>query len=913
MSEIQEHSFLTKIVEHILTSGKPLQHYTIVLPGKRPAVFIKRILSHKNYRGILPKFITIDELITEISALQSISGIPLWLLSYKVYQDSGVQQESLQNFLKWYPTLLKDWDDILKFTEDGDKVLDFMHSDERIKNWGETLGEDQLRKKHYTFWKKANTFLPALKQSLLKEGLGTSGIIHEKVKKEVNLFIEKTEDFFLFCGFNAFTLLEKKLIKGLLQAGKADCFFQADRYYFDDTKQEAGKFLRENSKWKEFNDQHPFSWIDQHFEEEKNIEVYEVSGNIAQTKVLPQVLKNLQQDNKELSHTAIVLMDENILPPTLASIKSTVKSLNITMGFPLKNLSFSIAMKKLFYLQKQLMKSRSSYYHADLTPILEEMPANDEDLEIIRVFIKKIKEKNMVYISSEDFKNLLGGLSYFNLLCKPNSAIEYLEALINFCKNSKLQKISDIDFENISSFESAFVSLRNQLLQYNFLIEIETLEVLIHQMVSSETIDFEGEPLSGLQVMGLLETRLLNFENIILLSVNEGKIPLGRSQNTYLPFDVRRKFGLNTYLENDSIYAYHFYRLIQEAKNVHIVYNGLSSGLNTGERSRFVTQIEMESSHTIHNHVVESVSQPIEDQPIEFSKSDFVKAKLAEWKNRISPSHLTSYLYNPVNFYLQKILGLTDQEELEEEVTSRNYGNLVHYTLEKIYSQLLNKKLEARDIIPLKAKIEDYLNEVIVQKMNNSLSYYDKGMNYIHKTIAKKTIENILQYDIDALEAGSNLEILAIEKQLKGDFQLSKDEKVSFYGYADRIDRMDGVLRILDYKTSDIKYISMKNDGKSDINTVLNDEKYKQLIQLAIYSYCILQDPEIKDGEVQCGIWSFKKPSNGPGFLSIDGCEFIDTQNIQLPMLSIRTIIKEILNPDIDFIEKKRKDSFFNI
>ncbi len=195
-------------------------------------------------------------------------------------------------------------------------------------------------------------------------------------------------------------------------------------------------------------------------------------------------------------------------------------------------------------------------------------------------------------------KEYLGGLNFFNIFEK-QSVKELLEILIAFCYQLKYKPIDDIQYENISYFEKSFKIVKNQLEPYQFDVSIEDLEVLVNQMVSTESVDFQGEPLSGLQVMGLLETRLLNFENIILLSTNEGKLPLGNSQNTYLPFDVRKNFGLNTFLENDGIYAYHFYRLLQDAHHIHLLYNALSSGVNTGEKSRFITQIEMESPHQV--------------------------------------------------------------------------------------------------------------------------------------------------------------------------------------------------------------------------------------------------------------------------------------------------------------------------
>ncbi|MCT4171540.1 PD-(D/E)XK nuclease family protein [Elizabethkingia anophelis] len=905
MSETTQHSFLNKIVDSLLQQDKPLHAYTFILPGKRPAVFIKKILAEKQYEGILPKFQTIDELITEISGLQQISGIPLWLFAYKVYRKIDAK-EDIQSFLKWFPTLLKDWDDMLKFSKSDTPVLEFMLSDERIKNWGELLGEDKPHRRNLNFWQKMNSFLPLLKKELLQENLATPGIIHEKVKETVSHFAETTKLQLVFCGFNAFTPVEEKLVRNLLQWDKALCFFQADEYYIKDRRQEAGKFLREHQHWKEFNEYRPFNWIENHFSENKNIQVFEVSGNIAQTKLLPHILDDLRKRNPELSNTAVVLLDENLLPPTLESLQHLVKSLNITMGFPLKNLSFSVAMKKLFYLQKQLDKNSSSYYYADLVPLLEELPYKKEDEPIIKGFLEQLEERNLVYISKKLFHELLGGISYINLLTKPDDPKVYLDTLIDFCVSCKFEKINDIDYENISSFEKAFISLKNQLQQYDFLVDIITLEVLVNQLVSTETIDFEGEPLSGLQLMGLLETRLLNFENVIMLSINEGKLPLGRTQNTYLPFDVRRNFGMNTFLENDSIYAYHFYRLIQEAKNVYMLFNGLTSGVNIGEKSRFITQIEMESQHRIQNYVVDSSSEPVNQEPIRIRKTPLVLEKLELWKQKVSPSHLNAYLYNPLDFYLNQILNTRLPDELEEEISVRNFGNLVHYTLDYLYQGLLNRKLTITDLKQAQNKVEEALDYIIVEKLKHSPDYYKRGMNYIHKSVAKRTLQNIIQKDLDDVEQGNSLEILALEHNIYADFYLDdqQQDKISFNGFADRIDRFNGTLRIIDYKSAKAGDLNVKSNPKKDEDTQLFDKKYKQEVQLSIYAHCALTSGAFPDKEVQCGIWSFVAPDEGPKMLNISGDSYISKSDLELPMKSVKSIILDILNPEKDFVEE---------
>lgn len=901
--------FLNKIITELREQNPDLSRLKIITPGKRPVVFIKEILREKQYSGFLPDFVTIEDLIAELSGKQHFQGIALWLFAYETYREI-VPSEDFGNFLKWFPVLLKDWDDMLKFASEDKAVLEYLYDEERIKNWSENLGEKEEtpRKKFLDFWRKMNLFLPLLKQELNEKNWATSGMIYESAKNKIEDFAIKTEQTFVFCGFNAFTPVEEKLVKALLQHDKAQCFFQADEYYMHDEKQEAGKFLRQIKEWKEFNDYRKFRWIENDFAKQKEIKVYEVSGNITQTKVLPEILNAIPEN--DLSKTAVVLLDENLLPASLDAL-STVKRLNITMGFPLKNLGFSNAVKNLFYLQKQLEKKDSSYYYNDVLAVLEEMPNDETDREIIAAFKAKIEERNIVYLSKKQMPEFLSALSYFNLFEKPVSVSDFLDLLIGFCYQLKFREVDDILYENISHFEKSFKIIQNQISPYSFEIKMETLEMLINQLLNTETIDFQGEPLQGLQVMGLLETRLLNFENIILLSVNEGKLPLGNSQNTYIPFNVRRHFNLPTFLDSDSIYAYHFYRLIQDSENVHLLFNGLSSGVNIGEQSRFITQLEIEDPHhKIEKIVVQNSSDPIQQQLMTIEKTPKVLEKLAEWKNRVSASHLTSYVYNPVNFYLSKILNIKESAEIEEELSQRSYGNLVHYALQNIYEKFIGKKLMVNDLELSNEAIDNAIKHAI-SVLNHQPEFYEKGMNFIHKSIAERVVRNVLEYDRKLLEDGNSLEILSVEGNFENiEFFLdeAKTDSVKFYGFIDRIDRLNGNLRIIDYKTAKTKKLAIsapKNEAAEEkLEKLFFSDDYKQAMQLCIYGYSVLSEKKFPDHFVQCGIWSFAQVNQGVQNLHIFGNDEISLESLETPMNAVKNLIEEILNPEIDFAAK---------
>lgn len=903
--------FLTNIVTDLLSQNADLSQFNIILPGKRPIVFIKRILKEKQYSGFLPNFFTIEDLITDLAGKTQVQGVAMWLFAFEVYQTVH-PSEDFANFLKWFPTLLKDWDDILKFSESDTAMLEYMFSEERIKNWAENLGEsdETPRRRNLNFWQRMNIFIPLLKQKLQEKNWATPGMIHETAKEKIESFAQETDLKFVFCGFNAFTPVEEKLVKNLLQWDKAQCFFQADKYYIKDERQEAGKFLRSHKTWKEFNDSRAFTWVEKDFEQPKNIKVYEVSGNISQAKVLPEIFAEI--GSADLSQTAVVLLDENLLPATLDAL-SSAERLNITMGFPLKNLGFSNAIKRLFYLQKQLDQKDSSYYYNDVLTVLEELPNDEKDRETIAQFKSKIEERNIVYISNKQLTEYLSELSYAALFQKSVSVSAYLDLLIGYCYQLKFTDLDDILYENVSHFEKSFKIIKNQISPYSFLINMETLEVLINQLVNSETIDFQGEPLQGLQVMGLLETRLLNFENIILLSANEGKLPLGNTLNTYLPFDIRRHFNLNTFLENDSIYAYHFYRLIQDSSNVHLLFNALNSGVNTGERSRFITQMEIEDRHHhIENVIIENIAGPILQEPIHISKTPKVIEKLELWKDRISASHLTSYIYNPADFYLNKILNTREADEMEEELSQRSYGNLVHYALQDIYEKFVGKVLTIDNLELSDKDIMEALNNAI-EKLKHQVEFYQKGMNFIHKSIAERVVRSVVEYDRKIVAAGNTLEIISVEGNFENAGFFIDDEKtdrVAFYGFIDRIDRLNGTLRIIDFKTAKTKNLSIatpkKAEDKERLQQLFFNDDYKQAMQLCIYAYSVLNTHRLPDNFVQCGIWSFAEVNKGIQNLCIFGENDISASNLATPMSAVRNVILDILNPETEFVEKPK-------
>lgn len=566
------------------------------------------------------------------------------------------------------------------------------------------------------------------------------------------------------------------------------------------------------------------------------------------------------------------------------------------MGVGLKNLNFSNIIRYFFHLHKQLGHSSKYYYYKDVFLILEAMPDTPEDKKIKQDFIQELKKQNVVYIPKKLFDEKLKNLSYYSLFQPKENTETLLKDLAQFCFELKFKVEDDIIFENISYFENTFLTLFHLIQSYDFDIKIEALEVLVNQMLNLENIDFVGEPLQGLQVMGLLETRLLNFKNVIMLSVNEGKLPLGNTQNTYIPFDVRKRHNMHTFLENDGIYAYHFYRLLQDSEKVFLIYNGVSSGMNTGEMSRFITQLEIESPHQIEKYVVENLSQPTDNQLITIEKTPRVKELLHDWKKNIAPTHLNDYLVNPLNFYMKNLLKVRETRDIEEELSNVEYGNLVHKALEVLYLPFKGEILKLQDFDSMFSKIDTAIDFAITEKKHQK-EFYQKGINYILKVQAQKTIEKIIQVDRDLVEKGNVLKIIELEYRIENVvFKLNDTENVIFNGFIDRIDCLNNEIRIIDYKSKIATTKKLEIKAKNgELPSFTKD--YSMAVQLLIYLYYMEEFSAYKGYEMSAGIWDLSKPSFGLHILKFLECDYLSA------MQGVREIILEILDENIPFKE----------
>ena len=435
--------------------------------------------------------------------------------------------------------------------------------------------------------------------------------------------------------------------------------------------------------------------------------------------------------------------------------------------------------------------------------------------------------------------------------------------------------------------------------------DLNTLFTIYKQVIDVAEVSFEGEPLSGLQVMGVLESRVLDFENVIITSMNEGKFPAGKAMNSFIPYDLKRELGLPTFKEKDAIYTFHFYHLLQRAKNIYLLYNTESEGLDGGEKSRFITQLEIEKqdAHELTQEIYNSEVPQKAYEPMVIEKSESVMARLAEIAQKgFSPSALTSYIRNPIQFYFQKIIKIREVEEVEENIAVNTLGTIIHETLLELYKPFVGKVLKVEDVKGLFAKIEpEVLNQFKEIYKEGDIQ---KGRNLLVFEVAKRNIFNFLNVELKGLEEGDEVIILSLEERFERNFEHPElPFPVLIGGSVDRIEERNGRIRIIDYKTGKVESASVTLKKWNDLTTEIKNDKIIQIL-----AYAFMFENHTKGKEMEVGIISFKNLRNG--FLPFkfkegkEATTVVDALILENYLNELVVLLKEILNVEIPFSEK---------
>ncbi|WP_010252412.1 PD-(D/E)XK nuclease family protein [Myroides injenensis] len=899
-----------------------MDNLVVVLPNKRAKIFLLEALKgHYSASVFAPEIISIEELIQTISGIRNIDSVELLFEFYIVYKEiHSSDAQDFDHFANWAKMLLQDFNEIDRYLLEPNFVFSYLKNIEDIKHW--SLDPDQrtdLIENYLDFWNKMPKYYEVLYKTLLSKGIGYQGLIYREAVKKHKEFVENTDKQYSFAGFNALNAAEEVIFQQFLLEKKGKVYWDIDKTFIDDVYHDAGLFLRRIKRNWQFYKYNPFEWIVDEFAKEKNIQIIQTPKSVGQAKIAGQIVEDLIKEDVSLDKVAVVLGEENLLLPVLHSLPKEVSSLNITMGYSGNSNPVQILLSKIFKMHLSAIKRSSNqyvvYYKEILDVLTNPVLANLLDANNI---VKEINERNLTFFNLKRFDSWINDSDYpIRAIVfqnwKDKTAIEILESLVEvvfYIKNS-LQNEDESELLTKTFLYSAYQML-NRLIsycqKYTFIASYDTLYALYKQIMDMAEVSFEGEPLQGLQIMGVLESRVLDFDTVIVTSVNEGKFPAGKALNSFIPYDVKREIGLPTYKEKDAIYSYHFYHLLLRAKNIYLLYNSQAEGMDAGEKSRFLTQLEIEH-HPNHkvDYVTYSADLPEKAYiPLEIPKSSLLQDELKRIAlgRGFSPSALSNYLRNPMQFYMQRVLGIREVEEVEESVALNTLGTIIHNALENLYLPYRRHILTISIIKEIQKKADDEVQRQFEEVYNSDRE--KMGKNLLAFEVAKRNVYHFLNEEITRLEQGDEVLLLELETELK--YTLVDDRlpyPVNLFGFVDRIEERNGVIRVIDYKSGKVESSNVKLRNWEGFTLELKNDK---IIQLLCYALMYSNGGEDINKPLEAGIYSFKNRKEGFLFFGVGSGRSVDNNitkdTIHQFIEELIVLLQQILSPEIDFIEE---------
>lgn len=904
-------TFLREVLDKMYETNADLSEITFILPSKRAGGFLLHEM--RNTFGtthFAPRICSIEAFVEELSNLKIIDSAELLFKSYEAYLGTeGIsEKEDFESYATWANTLLNDFNEMDRYLVEPAPFFGYLSSIKTLERWGVKDQATELVNNYLQFWNSLPAFYEKLQSLLLDAQIGYQGMVYREAADNLEHYINSNKyQKHVFIGFNALNTAEQHIIQGLLETGNAIIYWDTDRVFFEDPKHSASHFIRKYIReWTYFQDKKPM-FITQNFEEPKQFKFIEVKKNIGQAKYVGELLETLTDD--EISKTAIVLGDESLLVPLLYSLPENVKKLNLTMGVSLKHFPAVVFFEKLFAIHQ---RNAEILYYKDIFSILNH-PIGKELVPNAEGIVQKLTEGNITHISSKDLMvhSETAENSAFALLFNnwQNSGQRAISASLEIIERLQPKfKSASLDRAVLHQLHTVFSQINALNQKYPHIKCVKTVLALFTELIATTAIDFEGDAYNGLQVMGVLETRVLDFENVIITSVNEGVFPSGKSNASFITYDLKQQFNLPLYTEKDAIYTYHFYRLLHRAKNVTLLYNNYSEGINTGEKSRFIRQLEIDNlpGHTIEKKIL-APGTPLRQHSLKaIKKNEAIMARLREIAERgFSPSALTSYIRNPLEFYFQKILRLSEFEEVEETVAANTLGTIVHDTLEVLYGPLEGQTLTVQILTEMQKRVHDEVRVQFTKSFKGGT--FSRGKNLIVFEVAKRYISNFITNEIAEVEAGNTIKILKIETDLSLQIPIEAlNFPVRIHGKVDRVDEYNGQLRIIDYKTGLVKQGDVEILDWNELNT---DYKYSKAFQ--VLAYALMMNREIPIHQAEAGIISFK--NLGSGFMKFGTKtsayskrdQQITADTLQAFTIELKKLIMEICDPNIPFTEKE--------
>jgi hypothetical protein len=900
-------TFIDELVEHILESTHSLASIQLIFPSKRAGTLFKKKISIqlKGKSTFLPRVRSIEELTVEMSGLATAPQTQLQFEMYRAYLETHQKNpDSFVEFLAWAPGVLGDFNEIDRYLLSTASFFNYLKAVKDLEHWSADPNPTPMVKQYLKFWEEIALFYETYNALLKKQGLGYQGMQYRQAAATAQAYSSKSQDHFIFAGFNALNTSEQYIIQAFLENNQAEIIWDIDNHFLSNTSYNAGRFIKTYLKeWKHFQ-RNPIHKGSDYYSHTKDIQSIAIAGNIGQAKYISQLIDTFSQE--ELENTAIVLGDEALLLPLLSSLPANVKNINITMGLPLDQVPDASFFDAWLTLQQQVRKD--AFICKDLLSFLTQGHSErllGADTALIR---KKIEQENLIYIKPQTLiaicKNSTEAAHALFDLWNDTAptAIKAILEVIKRLKNQLIPSKNWLQLEYLFSFQEIFSQLESLSSNYHYLENLKSLHYFYRELLSKETLDFRGDPYAGLQIMGVLESRVLDFQNVIVTGLNEGTLPSGKSQGSFIPFDLKMEYKLPTYREKDAVYAYHFFRLIQRAENVYLLYNNESTGIHSAEKSRFLLQLEIEQQPN-HTFTEISANAPVTITTKTAKTIQKTPAMIEKLKTQaaygFSPSALTTYIRNPVDFYYRYVLGIPELDSIEDVVAHNTLGTIVHEALEQLYLPYLNQKLTPEILKAIQARIPQAVEKQFETLYN--LENVKNGKNLIIYNVALKFVENLINKEKELLKAGNTLTILSCEQKFTATLQ-QEPFTINMRGTVDRMDLLNETHRIIDYKTGNVTATELKLNDWDLLTT--DYKKHAKAFQVLCYSLMLHKTDGLPEN-LEAGVISFKNLNSGFLCFQENKNTAINIELMNKFEMVVIQLIHEILDLETPFIEKE--------